>query len=87
MSAITGDYRSLAEAAGEIEPRSIDWTPGVDFDPSDADDMDLMSLVWDREAASAVRRLERDNATLRARVAELTGAEDIDEVDPADYDY
>lgn len=74
---MTGDYRSMAQAAGE-EPVDVSpgWVPGVDFDPSNDDDMAVMDQVWSREKASRAARLERENELLRARIAELTGGEE-----------
>lgn len=70
-----GDYRSLAEACGETTHETA-WVAGVDFDPYDADEMDVMRLVWEREAAATNERLRRENAELRRRLAELTGEDD-----------
>lgn len=74
---MTGGYRSMAQAAGE-EPvdESPGWVPGVDFDPHDDEQMDVMREVWSREKADRATRLERENDRLRARIAELTGGEE-----------
>ncbi len=81
--ALTGGYLSLAEAAGEVT-HDRGWVPGVDFDPTDPDEMEVMELVWDRERADTVDRLRADNERLRRQVAELTG--DDGERPPRDYE-
>jgi hypothetical protein len=71
---MTGDYRSMAEAAGEARvDDSPGWVPGVDFDPHNPDEMEVMREVWAREGATRTTRLERENDRLRTLVAELTG--------------
>lgn len=71
---MTGDYRSMSEVDGQYA--STAWVPYVDFDPSDAEDMEIMGHVWGREKADREARLERENERLRTRLAELTGEED-----------
>ena len=61
----------MAEADGQY-PTSLGWVPGVDFDPSDEDEMEVMTLVWGKEKADYTRRLERENEELRAQIAQLT---------------
>lgn len=68
---MNGDYLSLAEACGETTHHR-GWVAGEDFDPSDPEEMDVMLLVWDRERHDTIERLERENAALRERLAELT---------------
>jgi len=77
--AVTGGYMSLAEACGEAEPKPRGWVPGVDFDPDDADEMETMELVWERERYDAMAAKDREIASLRARLAEYEGE------DPGDY--
>jgi len=38
----------------------------VDFDPSDPDEVETVGLAMDRDMASRISRLERENAELRA---------------------
>lgn len=74
MSGMTGDYRSMAEVDGQyVDPVSPGWVPGVDFNPDDDDDMELMRHVWGRERADRTARLERENETLRAALRAATG--------------
>lgn len=69
---MVGDCASLREA--DEGPRgSLVWTPGVDFDPTDPDEMEIMHLVWGREQASRVAALQRENQRLRERLAEVLG--------------
>jgi hypothetical protein len=62
---VNGDYLSLAEACGEREHHA-GWVAGVDFDPSDPEEMEVMHLVWDRERYDSIARLEAENARLRS---------------------
>ena len=48
------------------------WVAGVDFDPRDPDEMEVISLVFEREKYDRMAQLERENARLRAQVAELS---------------
>lgn len=41
------------------------WVAGVDFVPSDPDEMDMMHAVWQGERHDRVRQLEAENARLR----------------------
>lgn len=41
------------------------WVPGVDFDPSDQDEMEVMRLVWEKEKYDRMEQLERENRRLR----------------------
>lgn len=67
---------TMAQACGEAPILDTAWVPGVDFDPSDDDEMEIMRLVWDRDRHDRADRLERENALLRARLADLEDAED-----------
>jgi hypothetical protein len=78
-SAFTGDYLSLAEACGEVEPKPRGWVPYEDFDPDDPDEMETVELVWERERHDAMAAKDREIARLRARLAEYEGG------DPGDY--
>lgn len=61
---------SYAEAVGEIEPRSIAWVPGENFDPHDDEEMEVMRHVWAQERADRIAQLEAENAQLRAELRE-----------------
>jgi hypothetical protein len=81
---INGDFQSLAEACGEVEPRSRGWVVGVNFDPSDPDEMEVMDLVWDRERHDRIAYLERENARLRS-LLDPTGVDCVEAYDdPSD---
>jgi hypothetical protein len=68
-----GDYMSLAEAVGETT-HERGWVVGEDFDPYDEDEVEIMKLVWEREAAdhesARNRALMAENARLRALLGE-----------------
>lgn len=55
------------------EVPSNSYCAGVDFDPFDPDEVEIVKLAseWDRHYA--MEKLERENARLRSRVAELEG--------------
>lgn len=44
------------------------WVPGVDFDPSDRDEMEIMEVVWEKEKHDRIRELEDENARLRGQL-------------------
>jgi hypothetical protein len=46
------------------------WVPGVDFDPTDPEEMEVMKVVWEREKFDRIHALEEENARLRALVNE-----------------
>lgn len=66
---MNGDYQSMAEACGEVEYTSRGWVPGVDFDPYDAEEMEVMQDVWENERYNRIAQLERENERLRAQLA------------------
>lgn len=71
---INGDYMSLAEACGEAT-HSRGWVSGIDFDPYDSDEMEIMELVWENERHDRMAELERENDFLRRRISELEDCE------------
>lgn len=50
------------------------WTPGVDFDPSDPEEMEIMEIVFANEKSDAkdreIQKLKHRNAALRATLEE-----------------
>lgn len=82
-SAITGDYLSLAEACGEVEPQPLTFTPGEDFDPADPDDVAAVGLAMERDRAdrenSELRKLRDENRELKIQLAMLENGIDYDE--------
>lgn len=50
------------------EPAPLFFTPGVDFDPYDADEVEIIKDAMGRDTASRMAHLERENARLRAIV-------------------
>lgn len=67
---MVGDYMSMAEACGEREHVRA-WVPGIDFDPYDTEEMEVMRLVWDTERYDRIRRLESESAHLERENARL----------------
>lgn len=49
---------------GSYEPGS-GWVAGVDFNPSDPDEMDVVRAVWEQEKHDRIRQLESENQRLR----------------------
>ncbi|AEK10048.1 hypothetical protein FDH96_gp119 [Mycobacterium phage Rey] len=41
------------------------WVAGIDFDPHDPEEMEVMSLVFEREKYDKIQQLERENEALR----------------------
>lgn len=67
-----GEYTSLADACGEGRDNAgRGWVAGIDFDPSDPEEMETMKLVWEREAYDTAERLRRENESLRNEIHEL----------------
>lgn len=59
------------------------WIPGVDFDPSDPDEMEIMRDVFERDAETGkdleIKLLRRRNTTLSERLQETDPEFDPDE--------
>lgn len=41
------------------------WVAGIDFDPSDQDEMEVMRVVWEKEKYDKIAALEREIEVLR----------------------
>ena len=52
------------------------WVPGVDFDPHDPDEMEVMKVVWEQEKFDRLRELERENVALLERLAKYENVEE-----------
>ena len=78
-----GDYMSLAEACGETT-HNRGWVAGEDFDPYDAEEMEVMDLVWEREKYDTITRLQNENAALRQTIASMQERE-MGDSDPNGY--
>ena len=65
------EYMTMAQACGEAPVPAAVWVPGVDFDPYDPDEMEVMRDVWEGERMSRIAELEIENDALRARLAAL----------------
>lgn len=70
---VTMEYMTMAQTDQPINDWDTAWVPGIDFDPYDDDDMEIMQLVWERDKHSRLQNLERANQQLRERLSELTG--------------
>lgn len=73
---MNGDYMSLAEAAGEVEPQSRGWTAEELHDVEE----ELRPIIMERErhdaAMAQIREMDRlrsENVELRRQLAEATG--------------
>lgn len=49
------------------------WIPGVDFDPHDHDEMEIMHIVWEKERLDKMAQLERENDRLRMEFDKCRG--------------
>lgn len=71
-SYLTGDYSSMAEAVGEGVRRGLAFTPGVDFDPTDREEVEIVLEASHRDYRDRMgrenARLEQVNAELRQRL-------------------
>jgi hypothetical protein len=79
-------YMTMAQACGEAPILDTGWVPGVDFDPYDTDEMEVMDLVWQRERADSAAVVRRENTELRARLAAMDPDFDGDAYLNAQYD-
>jgi hypothetical protein len=66
------DMGTLAQFVGEQPYESPAFVPGVDFDPWDPEEVEIVGLATEIHRHDKMRRLEEENSRLRARLAELT---------------
>ncbi len=61
----------MAQACGEAPFSPLAFIPGVDFDPSDAVDVEsvLLASEWDRD--NSIQQLRDENARLRSDLSDL----------------
>jgi hypothetical protein len=82
---VNGGYMSLAEAVGEAPPSALAFVAGVDFDPSDPDEVAIVRLASERDyhdrMGAEVRRLvrQRDTVLEALRRADPDAAEQFEE--------
>jgi hypothetical protein len=82
MNALTGDYRSMAEACGEAaRPDGYSFIPGEDFDPYDEDDVAAVLAVGEHDVHDRVSRRVRQLEAENARLRDLLGPERFDNPD------
>ncbi|MFT7021350.1 MAG: hypothetical protein ACJA07_000427 [Rhodococcus sp. (in: high G+C Gram-positive bacteria)] len=65
-----GDFLTMAEAVGDIDPRPLDFAVGDDFDLSDPDQVEIVHEASSRDAAERIAKLEAENARLHSLVDE-----------------
>lgn len=58
------------------------WCPGIDFDPYDRDEMEVMTVIFEGERLSALEKLRAENRRLQGMLTE-----DQQEAQDAAYDY
>lgn len=62
------------------------WVAGVDFDPRDPEEMEIMAVIFEGERLSALDRLQSENDRLRGVIASKKTEEEQDAADgAADY--
>lgn len=49
------------------------FIPGVDFDPTDSEEVEIVGYATEKHGAKKMRHLEEENLRLRALLEELTG--------------
>jgi hypothetical protein len=59
-------WADIQRAEDGREPNPLTFTPGVDFDPWDAEEVEIVKLATGRDAADRLHRLEKENTRLRA---------------------
>lgn len=52
------------------------WVAGIDFDPHDEEEMEVMRVVWEREKYDRLAELERENVRLREALARYEEVEE-----------
>lgn len=67
---MTGDFLTMAEAVGDVDPRPLDFAVGDDFDPSDPDQVESVHEASSRDAAERIGKLEAENARLHSLIDE-----------------
>lgn len=60
---------------GSYEP-GAGWVAGVDFDPSDPDEMEVMHAVWEQEKHDRIRQLKSEKERLRNELYGSSGFRD-----------
>lgn len=84
---MNGDFLTLAQAVGEAPPTPLTFTPGVDYDPTDSEECEIVQLAMERDMADRRRAESRgilsENQILRQmlRDAGIDPDEAIDERD------
>ena len=72
---MNGGYASLAEAVGEAPPSPLSFAPGVDFDPHDPDEVEIVRMAAENDhhdrMRAAVRQLTCQRDALLAALREL----------------
>jgi len=63
---------TYAQAVGEAPTGSPSFVAGVDFDPSDPDEVEVVKLASQTHGAERMRYLEAENARLRGLVENLS---------------
>lgn len=71
---MTSEFRTLADAVGEGHNHSPDFAPGIDFDPSDTDTIELIGDATARHRLEHEARTASENEELRRQVLELEAA-------------
>lgn len=82
---MNGGYSSLAEAVGEAPPPPLAFVAGVDFDPSDPEEVEIVRLAAERDyhdrMGAEVRQLRNQQAVLleALRAADPDAAEQFED--------
>lgn len=71
MSEYYYDRPTYAEVVGEAPPRGLSFTPGIDYDPHDTDDVASVKLAMEIDMADRAQALASENTRLQAYIADL----------------
>lgn len=70
---MVGDYLTMAQAVGEAPIGSPVFVAGIDFDPNDPDEVEVVKLASEQHRYDRISRLEEENRQLRSELARARG--------------
>lgn len=76
---MVGEYMTYAQAVGEAPIGSPAFVAGVDFDPGDPEELEVVRLASSRHGIERIAHLEQENADLRNQLARERGYDEYGE--------
>ena len=64
---------TMAQAVGDHDYPALTFIGGIDFDPTDPEEVEIVKLATERDAHDRMRALEDENHRLRMELAALRG--------------